>query len=380
MFGKEERQEVEEEIAELRDQFGDMSPEEFRKGNWLVQLIRQVLSKRSKNVSAEYFEEKYPGLDDLRTAHQLKDTAAKYTGAAGAAAAAAVSAGELSTVVSGGTSWALVGSSMMGELAYITQRQIKLIYDLSLILNAELDTDDPEDAMAILWLALDVNIYEEASNFLLKAGPRGAAYLGRKTLRKGLREAMQKALSKFGGTALARKLTERSLLKLIVPGINMPIAYGVNKWFTKKLGNKAIGRLKHRSLMVEPLREMDDAERVTKLLVLPILFHVGISPESKDINSRLVEMQAVTTRKIGVREEENDQIRDWINMTYDAFLERVDVAVSDGEAEPLRDVGVGAHLLSTADEASREKLDDLADVLDAAEVDGRIQFMEDRYL
>jgi hypothetical protein len=319
-------------------------------------------------------------LDDLRTAHRLKDTAAKYTGAAGAAAAAAVSAGELSTVVSGGTSWALVGSSMMGELAYITQRQIKLIYDLSLILNAELDTDDPEDAMAILWLALDVNIYEEASNFLLKAVPRGAAYLGRKTLRKGVREAMQKALSKFGGTALARRLTERSLLKLIVPGINMPIAYGVNNWFTKKLGNKAIGRLKHRSLMVEPLRDMDNADRVTKLLVLPILFHVGISPESKDINSRLVEMQAVTTRKIGVREEENDQIRDWINMTYGAFLERVDVAVSDGEAEPLRDVGVGAHLLSTADEVSREKLDDLADVLNADEVDSRIQFMGDRYL
>lgn len=380
MFGKEERQEVEKEIAELRDQFGDMSPEEFRKGNWLVQLIRKVLSKRSKNVSAEYFEEKYPGLDDLRTAHQLKDTAAKYTGAAGAAAAAAVSAGELSTVVSGGTSWALVGSSMMGELAYITQRQIKLIYDTSVILNAELDTDDPEDAMAILWLALDVNIYEEASNLLLKTGPRGAAYLGRKALRKGLREAMQKALSKFGGTALARKLTERSLLKLIVPGINMPIAYGVNNYFTKKLGDKAIGRLKYRSLMVKPLRDMSDAGRVTKLLVLPVLFHVGVAEEPKDINSRLVEMQAVTSRKIGVREEENEQVRHWINMTYDAFLEHVDVAVHDGEAEPLRDAGVGAHLLSAAHEASREKLDALANVLDVNEVDSRIQFMEDRYL
>jgi len=376
----EKSEEVKGKIDELRGQLGEMSAEEFREGTWLVKLIRRVLKNRSEKVSAEYFQEKYKGLDNERIAHQLTKTSAQYTGAAGAVAAAAVSAGELSTVVSGGASWAVVGSSLTGELGYITQRQIKLVHDIALLLEADLDTEDPEDVMALLWLALDVNIYEEVSNLVLKAGPRGAAYLGRKALRRGIREALQQAVTKYGGTALARKLTERSLLKLIVPGINMPIAYGVNRWFTGKLGRKAIGRLRHRSLMVRPLRDLGEDDRLAQLLVLPILFHVGISDEPKDLDSRLVEMQAVTTRKIKVTDEEDEQIRDWIEVPYEDFLARVDEVASPDVEEPLLDAGVGAHLLSTRNSASREKLDALASVLNVDGIDDRIEFMRDRYL
>ena len=380
MFGKAKREEVKQEIAQLREQFGDISVEEFKEGGWLVQLIQTVLQRRSKKVSAEYFRKKYRCVDNERVAYRLKKTAAKYTGASGAVAAAAVSAGELSTFVSGGATWAVVGSSMVGELAYITQRQVKLIHDIAVVLEADLNTEDPEDVMALLWLALDVDIYEKASGVFLKAGPRGAAYLGRKALRNGMRQAMQQVAKKFGGTVLARKLTERTLLKLIVPGINMPIAYGVNRWFTNKLGNKAIERLKHRSLMVRPLRQMEDADRLSQLLTLPILFHVGISDEPKDIDSRLVEMQAVTARKMQVTDDEDDTLRDWVDTTYESFLERVDVAVSPNTATALLDVGVGAHLLSESNGKSREKLDALARVLDAGNVNDRIRFMRKRYL
>jgi len=381
MFGKDKREEVKEDIRQLKEQFGDMSPSNFKKGDWLVQLIRKVLENHSEKVSAEYFRSKYTGLDNERIAYRLTKTSAQYTGAAGAAAAAAVSAGELSTAVSGGTSLAVVGSSMIGELTYITQQQIKLIHDVGLVLEADINTDDPEDVMALLWLALDVNIYEEASNIALKAGPRGVAYLGRKALRRGVREGMKQAVAKFGGAKLARKLTERTILKLVVPGINMPIAYGVNRWFTKKLGKKAIGRLKHRSLMVYPLRRLDTEHRNVQLLTLPIIYHVGIADEPKDIDSRLIEMQAVTARKLGITESEDEQTRDWIAEPFDVFLR--DVAEETvGEAhEALLDVGIGAHLLSKAETASGEKLRELASCLEyEAAVEERIEFIEDRYV
>ena len=55
MIAKEKREHVKTEITQLREQFSSTSVEDFREGDWLIRLIRQVLAKRSENVSPEYF-------------------------------------------------------------------------------------------------------------------------------------------------------------------------------------------------------------------------------------------------------------------------------------------------------------------------------------
>ena len=383
MIAKEKREHVKTEIAQLREQFSGTSVEDFREGDWLIRLIRQVLANRSENVSAEYFQDKYQGLDNRRIAYRLVSTSAQYTAAAGAVAGAAVSFGQLATVVTSGGSWAIAGTSLIGELAYITRQQINLIYDIGILLEADLDIDDPEDIMTILWFALGVNIYEHTSRiFLRNMGPRGAEYMGRKLLRGGLRDAMQQALKQFGGKVLARKLTERSVLKLIVPGVNMGVAWYMNRGFTKKLGHQAIDRLKHRSLIVRPLDSLMEMDRAVQLLALSILYHVGILDEPKDINSQLVEMYAVNTQKLGVGNygAECQQLQEWNYMTYVDFLNQVRMLAPIDASEPLSDVGIAAYLLSESGESARRKLEGLASALSYDGMDRRIQFIQDRYM
>jgi hypothetical protein len=71
-------------------------------------------------------------------------------------------------------------------------------------------------------------------------------YIGKKALKSGISEAIEKIAVEIGGRKLAQKLTEKAVLKLIVPGVIIPIAACLNKKFTSRLGQSAIKKFKTR--------------------------------------------------------------------------------------------------------------------------------------
>jgi len=336
---------------------------EFRTGEWFPALINRILTEHAKTVNAETFLKKYPALDRQRIAQRLVKVAEHHAGLSGAAAASAISAAELSTSVTAGASIAVAALSFAGEISATTYIQLAMVFDIFLIMGAPFDLNDPEDIMTMFWYAFGVNKYESIANLGLKSGPRTAEYLGRKALRNGIREAMQKVAARLGGQELAKTITEKALLKLIVPGINLPIAYTVNKYFTRHLGKIAIRQSKKRAAALTPLRQLERESRIHQLLTLPVIYHVGIKQESEDQAADVIEMQDIVTRHLRVTTEEEEYLDDAINLNCEAFLESIQEHKSPSTDAPLYEIAAVTHLLTGCSDSSMVRFRAVADCL-----------------
>lgn len=234
-----------------------MGFENFRKGGWFTSFVTWILSNYAKRVDAVYIRRKYPGVKLDQQAAKAITLAAKYSGVAGGMTAAAVSAVELSLVPTFGIDLPVIvptiGVAVMADIGYTTLVQLRTTYDLSVIHGAPLAADDVEDCFLIFMLALGIKLEELAGNVFKVAGPRIVAYNARQILRSGVRAVLVGIAKKLGGAKLARKLTERALMRLIVPGVNIPIASGFNYYFTKQVLNIANQQMRRRGAVVQPL-------------------------------------------------------------------------------------------------------------------------------
>ncbi|MED4012946.1 hypothetical protein P4606_19840 [Priestia aryabhattai] len=347
---------IKSQINQFKMMFKENPVEEIKSGSWFTKILQLVLED-SRNLSAEYFVRKYIGLDKESIARRLIKTTSNYTAITGGLAGAAASAAELSTLVSGGWSLAAAGAVLIGEISYITYLQLKLIYEISVIYNAKLDRNDPEDLITIFWYSLGINKWEEASNAILKAGPRSTEYLGRKALRSGLRKSIQNVVGKLGGQKLARKITEKALLKFIVPGINIPIAASVNKVFTKKLGNNAVKTFKRRSITLESIDKLKKFDRHFQLLSIPLIYHIGIFDQKNKID-KVVEMQNTVVKYLNINSGEEEIIDDLISINFEDFCEILSEIDDKKISKILGDIMVYSYHLtgSTNDEKKLQKL------------------------
>lgn len=356
--------EVKKQISKFREIFKDNPQKQIEEGTWFVKILQIVLTEHATKVNGEYFKKKYVGLDNERIAYQLIKTTANYTAITGGIAAVAASAAELSTVVTGGASLVAFAASLVGEISYISYLQLNLVYDISVVLDARLDKDDPEDMLIIFWYALGVNIWEDVANAVLKVGPRGAAYLGRKALRAGIRKALTNLATKVGGTKLAQKLTEKALLKLIIPGVNVPIAALVNKKFTRVLGDKALKSLKSRGVTIRTVDKLLHHERYYQILTIPLIFQIGISDEDKWKASKNIEMQNNVARRVQIQDREEKIIDDLVDLEFDEFCEILNDVDNKDIAKNLMDIAIYAHLIS-----NNKKQEKLLKISKALEID-----------
>ncbi|MCZ8540472.1 MULTISPECIES: hypothetical protein [Psychrobacillus] len=314
-----DKQEVKKQISEMKELFEDDPKHYLEEGTWFTKVLNKVLGD-SKNLNAEYFSKKYVGLDRDNIAKKLIKTASNKAAIAGGSAGAVVTGLEIAIVPSLGTSAIAIGSTILGEFATITYVQLKLVYELSVLYNAKLDADDPEDLITIFLYTLGINKWEEASNAVLKVGSRSSGYLGRKALRQfKITKFLQAAGKKVGGQQLARKITEKGLLKLLVPGINILVAASMNKVFTNNLGKQAIKTFKNRSLAIDSLSQLLHFDRSFQLLTVPLIYYVGIHDVKKA--EKVIEMQNITYKYLKTTEEEDKIINDLVLIEIEEFCE-----------------------------------------------------------
>lgn len=364
MLDKKSIIEVKEQVSKFREMFKENPKKQIEEGTWFVKILQMVLTEHSAKINGEYFKKKYVGLDNERIAYQLIKTTANYTAITGGLAAVAISAAELSTTFTAGASLAALVASLIGEISYISYLQLKLVFEISVVLDARLDKDDPEDILTIFWCALGVNIWEDVTNAVLKVGPRGAEYLGRKALRSGIRKAITNLATKVGGTKLAQKLTEKAFLKLLVPGVNVPIAALMNKKFTKVLGDKALKSLKSRGVTIRTVDKLSQHERYYQILTIPLIFQIGISNEGKGQASKNIEMQNNVARRFQIQDNEEKIIDDLVDLEFNEFCEILSDVDNEEAAKHLFDIAIYAYLLS-----NNKKQANLLEISKALDID-----------
>lgn len=249
--------EVRNDYAEMRAGFASASVKDFESGEWFAKLVQWMLENYAKEVDANYLKRKYPGVAPANQAKKAITIAAKYNGVAGGAAAAGITALEVSSFgPQAMITVPAIGAAIMGDIAYSTRTQLRTTYDLSVIHGAPLAIDDVEDCYMIFMNAVGVKMHELAGGVGKAVGPKLVAYNVRRLLRSGVRKVLQAALMKVGGSQLAKKLTERAMMRLLVPGISIPIAYGFNYYFTKGMLNVADSQMRRRGKVVQPVLRM----------------------------------------------------------------------------------------------------------------------------
>jgi len=141
--------------------------------------------------------------------------------------------------------------------------------------RAPLAVDDVEDCYLVFLVAMGAKLHEMGGGIGKTIGPRVVAYNMRKLLRSGLRGILQETLERIGGTWLARKLTERAMMRLLVPGVSVPISSGFNYYFTKKVLTTANATMYRRGRVVQPLvRLYKRSEELDKTAGVKVLISV----------------------------------------------------------------------------------------------------------
>ena len=223
--------------------------EEAKSGEWFIHLLRKVIQAYDRNANAAYFQQKYPGLPPDEIANSLISVTIRYAAIAGAITGAAATANQIAPLSTAGMTAALFFGSIGAEMLYLSQIQMRLVLDLSVVYDLQLDEEDPEDVLMIFGYALGVTPTEMLGKGLQVAA--GAATKGavKKYISKGTLKSLQDLARRLGF-----KILQRTILKYAVPMASAAVGSSYNYATTLSVGRIAKAHLKNRGKVTDELR------------------------------------------------------------------------------------------------------------------------------
>ncbi len=223
--------------------------DEVKSGEWFIGLLLKVIQTYDRNARATYFQKKYPGLTPDDIADTLTSVTVRYATIAGAIAGAAATANQIATLSSAGMTAALFAGSIGAEMLYLSQIQMRLVLDLSVVYDLQLDPEDPEDILMIFGYALGVmptGLLGRGMQVAAGAATKGAV---KKYISKGTLKAIQDFARRLGF-----KILQKTILKYAVPVASAAVGSSYNYATTKSVGRIAKEHLKNRGKVTEELR------------------------------------------------------------------------------------------------------------------------------
>jgi tellurite resistance protein len=239
------------ELDEAKQFAKSLNFDEIKQGEWFINLLRKVVNAYNRNARAEYFQQKYPGLSPDEIADVLTSVTVKYATIAGAIAGAAATTNQFATLSSAGMTVALFVSTIGAEMIYLTRIQMRLVLDLSVIYDLQLDPEDPEDILMVFGYALGVAPTDLLGKGLQVAAGAGAKSAVKKYISKGTLRAIQDFARRLGF-----KILQRTIIKYAVPVASAAVGSSYNYVTTKSVGRIAKSHFKNRGQVTEELRDL----------------------------------------------------------------------------------------------------------------------------
>lgn len=243
------RADVEKETSELRAFVSSLSADDVKSGNWFEKLIAQSLKTYTAKVDADYFQKKYQGVPADGIVDQRIKTAAKYAAIEGGASAGAYTAAVAATIGSlGGASPLTVPAAVttvLVDVAFLSQLQIRLAWDVSVLYGIHLDPTDPEDLWKLIRVAFTIKGGEVVREGVLKAAPAMIRPFVKKFY-SGPALAAAKGLPVVG-----KHLLQRNVIKIAIPAVGVPLAVGLNLWTTVLAGRHAQAVFRNEARVIE---------------------------------------------------------------------------------------------------------------------------------
>jgi hypothetical protein len=210
-----DRNVVEHERAELREFVKGLSPDDIKGGAWFTKLVAQALSSYTDKVTWQYFQERYEGVPADGIVDQRIKMAARYAAIEGGLSASAYTATIAATIGSlGGASPLTVPAAMatvMVDVAFVTQLQLRLAYDVAFLYRVPLDLSDPDDLWKLIRVAFTIKSGEFAREGVVKVVPP----LMRQVIKKYFSGPVVVAAK--GLPYVGKFLLQRNVIKIAIP-------------------------------------------------------------------------------------------------------------------------------------------------------------------
>lgn len=322
-------QDVMQEVDQLREEAQKFSIPAIRNGNWFNEFIKAMLGTYAEKIIAgggvEYFKKKYPGLTRDQIADKLCTLAMQYAAIAGGASGGISSAAVAATFgTAGGAAVVTVPTgvaAIVAEMLYTTRLQIRLVYDLSIIYGYPINVDDPEDLYKAFALAYGITFVSGNLGTAVKTFTPEVARTYVRGLIHGHTQAIQQIAIRVLGPRIGRSITQRAILRTVVPGISIAISSSWNYFSTQHIATAA----RKEFLALGRIR---DAVRDVSSVLATMQDHAPLVVEC---------MLAVITAdgKFDTREQELfNQVIKYLNVSDDALKtveDRVDISLSSVE-------------------------------------------------
>ena len=244
-----DRKVVEHERAELRDFITGLSPTDIKAGGWFTKLVTHALSSYTDKVTWQYFQERYKGVPADAIVDQRIKMAARYAALEGGLSASAYTAAIIATLgTAGGASPATVPAAIatvMVDVAFITQLQLRLAYDVAVLYRVPLDLSDPDDLWKLIRVAFTIKSGEVVREGAVKVVPA----MMRPVIKRYFSGSVLTAAR--GLPYVGKFLLQRNVIKIGIPLVGIPLAVGLNHYTTLIAGRHARAVFRNEARVIE---------------------------------------------------------------------------------------------------------------------------------
>ena len=262
-------------------------------------------------------------------------------------AGAAATSAQLTTLTTAGMTAPLFFGIVGAEMIYLARIQMRLILDLSVVYDLQLDPEDPEDVLMVFGYALGVAPTELLATAATKAAGEGTRTLIRKYVSKHVLKAIQDFARKLGF-----RILQRTIIKYAVPVASAAVGSGFNYASTRSVGKIAKSHFRNRGKFTAELQKLVSRQNTYDLVFPAAALYVShldgkVSPKERELyRAMLLRMsfEEHTQEEFQRLMEDEDNLIEAVAKTEDIETRRsmldvlVLMAVCDGElAEEERD-------------------------------------------
>jgi tellurite resistance protein len=259
------RKAVERERAELREFIKGLNPDDIKSGAWFTKLVAQALSSYTNKVDWRYFQQKYEGVPVDGIVEQRITMASRYAALEGGLSAGAYTAAVAATIGSGGGASPLTlpaaAVTLMVDLTYITQLQLRLAYDISVLYRVPLDLDDPGDMWKLIRVAFTIRGGELVRDGAAKAVPLVVRPLVKRFYSRGVLTAAK------GLPVVGKYLLQRNVIKVGIPLVGIPLTVVLNRYTTMVAGRHARAVFRNEARVIELAERLSSRSQYPQLML-----------------------------------------------------------------------------------------------------------------
>ena len=241
-----------------------LSPDDIKSGGWFTTLSARALGSYTEKVTWQYFQERYEGVPADAIVDQRIKMAARYAALEGGLSAGAYTAAIIATLGSlGGSSPATVPAAVatiMVDVAFITQLQLRLAYDVAVLYRVPLDLSDHDDMWKLIRVAFTIKSGEVVREGVVKAVPA----IIRPVIKRFYSGEVLTAAR--GLPFVGKFLLQRNVIKIGIPLVGVPLAVVLNRYTTLIAGRHARDVFRNEARVIELAEGLSERSRHPQLM------------------------------------------------------------------------------------------------------------------